>query len=105
MTPLQACPMPEPAIRQLNGYIGSVACPSDTGFAATSPRGNRIVILDRQGGYQMSVPSWDICGVTALPGGGALATNGAGSVFRLSADGLEPVAAHQLIFDNHLVAT
>lgn len=91
-------------LRSLDGYIGSVCAISDTRFAASSPRGGRIVTLDATGAQRQTHRALDVCGISALSGSHALVTDGYGHVYDLRDSGLEKLRRHPLAFDNHLVA-
>jgi len=88
----------------LNGYIGSIAFSRDGNtIAATSPRGDQVVLVDVVSGTIRNVAQTDVSGVAPAPDGLAF-TSGEGHVFAErdgTLAGLHRVAAQ---WDNHLVA-
>lgn len=91
-------------IHRLGGYIGSVASLGHAGFAASSPKGGRVLTFDRDGVLAEVHPSIDVCGLSTLGDRSGLVTNGLGQVFELDQTELTHLATHTLSFDNHLVA-
>jgi len=101
---LYPIPVSDTLLRKLKGYIGSVAALGDTGFAASAPRGNRILSVSQAGEVFAEHKSEDACGIARLGSGKALVTNGLGQVMELSSGRLETVQSVPLRFDNHLIA-
>ncbi len=87
------------SVRLMQGYLGSVALdPSGTQIATTSPRSGLLQIVDTHGRSQ-DTPIADVCGVAPAPGG-FIVTAGTGLVRPPQA----PDIAHDLSWDNHLIA-
>ncbi len=87
----------------LKGYAGSVAFSGDGAMVAiTSPVGGALLICDRAGAVLALHRRGDICGLAPAPDG-FLATDGAGVVWHVDAQGLRPLARGALAWDNHLV--
>lgn len=99
---LEPVPMASELLHGLDGYIGSVAATGPETFAATAPRGGRLIRFDRLRGVTQTHRATDVCGVTSSRQG-ALATDGLGRIHTLAP--WSPLAAHTgLAFDNHLIA-
>lgn len=94
----------EGTLRGLDGYIGSVCTLGRSGFAASAPRGGRVLTFDAQGAHIANHHAMDICGVARLTSKGSLATDGNGNVFDLTEHALTRTTRHDVAFDNHLVA-
>lgn len=102
--------LPEAAQAALKRYIGSVAL-DRTGrlCAATSPRGNTVVVFDRAcGSFLGAIGATDACGVAATgdDGGFALTRGAAGFGFVDVAEAVHATAFARsggLGWDNHLV--
>ncbi|ABG30573.1 DUF1513 domain-containing protein [Roseobacter denitrificans] len=92
------------ATHGLDGYIGSVCTLGHTGFAASAPRGGRVLIFDETGTQTGTHRATDVCGLTSFAQGGSLATDGFGNVFDLAWQDMRLKRAHGLAFDNHLVS-
>lgn len=88
--------LPEPAMQNLNHYVGSVKTSSDgTRVAVTSPRGGQALILDSVNrSLVQTIAMPDVCGVAPLHNAFALSTG----------DGLVHGARTSLQWDNHLRA-
>ncbi|MFZ5962601.1 DUF1513 domain-containing protein [Thalassococcus sp. BH17M4-6] len=94
------------ALRQMAGYIGSVAFgPDGRSIAVTSPRGGRVQVFDsRTGALTASTAIADVCGVAAQAGQ-IITTSGTGAIRRLGGRAREGDMRHpSLRFDNHLIA-
>ena len=99
-TPLTA---PTAALRDLNGYIGSIAFdPADGAIFATSPRGGVVHRYAREGMLTDAYVFPDACGVAPAVSG-VLISTGAGQLIALGHDTAESRLAH-LRWDNHLVS-
>ena len=62
---LITCDIPQNILPQLNRYIGDITLDcSESIFAATSPRGNTILIYNTQGVFLTSYSLEDVCGVS-----------------------------------------
>jgi hypothetical protein len=101
---LQECQFTETLLRKLDGYIGSVGTHGQDGFVASSPRGNRVFVVDKQGEVQTAQRAMDVCGVARSTATQSLITDGTGRVYSLGVSGLRTRAHHAIAFDNHLVA-
>ena len=104
---LQPLWAPADVQRRLKDYIGSVR--ADCGgefFAATAPRGNRVMVCSREGMLVDVHKIRDVCGVAALDRPGAwLLSDGGGGVYRLSLErGVENLASYadRIRWDNHI---
>ncbi len=94
---------PDPELRLMQGYAGSVCFDADGGTVAiTSPVGGRFQRYDRAGHFIAAHARPDVCGVARL-GQGLLFSDGGGAL--IAVDGAEPrlVARHPVAWDNHLV--
>ncbi|MEL7151591.1 MAG: DUF1513 domain-containing protein [Pseudomonadota bacterium] len=96
--------MDEVLLRGLDGYIGSVSANGQTGFAATSPRGNRLISVTAAGAVTHVHNATDICGLAQTRTGQTLATDGTGAVYESRQEGWHVLRRHAVAFDNHLVA-
>jgi hypothetical protein len=102
--------VPGNELRQLRGYIGSVAFDRSGAFiAAASPRGGRIAVWRSNGRYVGSVPLVDGCGLAETPEPGCfVATSGYGEVIIVTADadGVGIAGRHGggPRFDNHMAS-
>ncbi|MFP7674908.1 DUF1513 domain-containing protein [Marivita sp. S0852] len=87
--------------RMLKGYIGSVSALGATGFAASAPRGARVITFDTEGLETNRDCAEDVCGLAmgAIP----IVSDGMGRIHTLRNARLHTLATHQLAFDNHLV--
>ena len=93
----------EDALHGLNAYVGSVCALGPAHFAATSPRGGRVLITDHAGTLTAAFRAEDVCGLVAT-GSEVLATSGLGHILRLGPQGLATPSTHPLKFDNHITA-
>jgi len=96
--------MDEVLLRRLDGYIGSVSAAGQTGFAATSPRGNLLLSIAASGAVTNIHKAMDICGLAQTRHGKTLATDGTGAIYESRKDGFPAIRRHVVQFDNHLVA-
>lgn len=88
----------------LHGYIGSIAFSDDgTTIAATSPRGNQVLLLDVESSDIQSIAQSDVSGVAPAPFGLAL-TSGEGHLMRARAGQVSTLHRAAVQWDNHLVA-
>ncbi|MEM8978238.1 MAG: DUF1513 domain-containing protein [Pseudomonadota bacterium] len=94
----------ETQLRSLKGYIGSVAAVGADAFVATSPRGHAALLFGLKDHAAQNYRAHDVCGVTTSAQGVTLLTNGLGQVFSTNTRALSQLAAHNLAFDNHLIA-
>ncbi len=62
------------------------------------------MIFDRSGAPLATHRRADLCGLAALEGGFA-ASDGSGALWRLSPEAMEPLARHDVAWDNHMVPT
>jgi hypothetical protein len=85
----------------MKGYAGSVASAGDE-VASTSPRGGRVHLFDRAGGFVRSTLRRDVCGVSA-GAQGLVVTDGMGGVLRLDAEGARALRKAPRAWDNHLI--
>ncbi|MEM8537040.1 MAG: DUF1513 domain-containing protein, partial [Pseudomonadota bacterium] len=96
---------PDTALRDLNGYIGSIACdPISDQVVATSPRGGVVHVYDVTTRRFVAAHSFaDVSGVA--PGAGhVMVTTGNGELINLS-DASAPITRlPYLRWDNHLVS-
>ncbi|MEM6889216.1 MAG: DUF1513 domain-containing protein [Pseudomonadota bacterium] len=90
--------------RDLDGYIGSVCAMTDTAFAASSPRGGRVLTLDRVGRVTAVSSAPDCCGLATLSKGACLVTTGLGEVFEFTDRRLQIQSRHRMSFDNHVLS-
>ena len=97
------CPPPEAEALRMQGYAGSIAWSGDQ-IAITSPKGGVAMIFADTGAHLATIERPDICGVAALLAGGFLASDGAGGLSTLTAQGLARLSQEALSWDNHLVA-
>ncbi len=86
----------------MKGYAGSVAAVGER-IAISSPRGGAVMIFDRSGAPLATHRRADVCGLAALEGG-FVASDGSGALWRLSAEAMEPLARHDVAWDNHMVS-
>ena len=96
------CHAPEEEAFRMKGYAGSIAMTTDH-IAITSPKGGVAMIFDAIGTHLASHERADICGVVALPGGGFLASDGAGGLSLMEAAGLTRLSQTAVSWDNHIV--
>lgn len=101
---LRPARMDEGDLRVLDGYIGSVCTMGAAGFAASSPRGGRVLTFDAQGTQTGSHRAMDACGLAQAGPTTCLATDGLGGFFNVTASEMRKKTAHALAFDNHLVS-
>ncbi|WP_413885052.1 DUF1513 domain-containing protein [Tateyamaria sp.] len=95
---------PSAAIRDMNGYIGSVAVSIDgRAIAATSPRGGVLQMYDATtAALQSAIHFEDVCGV-AQQGTGFSVTSGTGVLRTVSAGQQKGERTTLLAWDNHLI--
>lgn len=94
---------PPEAVREMQGYVGSIASsPDGARVAVTSPRGNRVQFYDTSTMALSQVISLsDVCGV-APAAGGFTVTTGTGEL-RCLRGSAEARATAALMWDNHLI--
>ncbi|MEO0946243.1 MAG: DUF1513 domain-containing protein [Pseudomonadota bacterium] len=90
--------------RSLDGYIGSVGIHGKSGFIASSPRGNRVILVDSVGLVTHSHRATDVCGVAEGKDQASIVTDGTGIVYGCTFGDFRRLTRHGLAFDNHLVA-
>ena len=97
--------LPEPSLPvDLKGYIGSIAISGNGQIvAATSPRGNAVVLYDLANDTVQAYGHADICGAAPTHGGVAL-TTGQGQFLRTELGPPNLSANAPIAWDNHLVA-
>ena len=88
-------------LRHMQGYLGSVAISGDE-IAVTGPRGGLAVVTDTSGRIKRTWQQTDICGVARAPYGFTF-TTGLGRVLADTGQ-LALSRAHELAWDNHLIA-
>lgn len=95
---------PADAVRDMQGYIGSIACsPDGATVAVTSPRGNQMQFYDATTMALSQVHHMtDVCGVAPATGGFAV-TTGTGELHCLRGR-TQAQAVAPLMWDNHLIA-
>lgn len=94
---------PPEAVREMQGYIGSIASsPDGARVAVTSPRGNRVQVFDT-GTMALSrvISLNDVCGVAPADDGFTV-TTGTGEL-RCLRGAVEARAKADLMWDNHLI--
>lgn len=100
---LTAVPLPQQSV-DFRGYIGSIAYAADGQMiAATSPRGNVVLLHDLRTAVSSVVSQADVSGVAAAQDGLVL-TTGEGLLLKGTWAGLSTVAVADVQWDNHLVA-
>ncbi len=102
--PIVLAQAPQEHLRQLQGYIGSVAFgPGGRQVAVTSPRGGVAQIYDADlGQMTRATEIADVSGVAAY-GDGFVVTSGTGLVRSLSGTSSAEIAHRDIQWDNHLV--
>ncbi len=93
------------AIRDMRGYVGSIALSSDGQIiTVTSPRGGRLQQYDvGSAELSQSLAIQDVCGVAAF-GNDIIVSSGTGEM-RRTVSGVAPLQRHMDIqWDNHLIA-
>ena len=103
-TGLAQVEMDEELLRKLDGYIGSIAATSDTTFAASSPRGGRIMVFSTENAILGAHHAGDACGLASLRQQGCLASDGNGNLHHLKGSKLTLAQSHAVSFDNHLIS-
>jgi len=112
---ITSCVIPGNVEKDLNHYLGDITLDcSEQYFMTTSPRGDRALIFDREGGFLDSVKISDVCGVAKTDKvGGFRVTSGDGQmvelVFNRHSRRLQQQAMTELqtdkslSWDNHLI--
>ncbi len=102
--PMTLMDAPQDDVRNMQGYIGSIAFGADgKTIAVTSPRGGLLQLFDAQAGRLMqSEPLTDVCGVAAI-GGQFAVTSGTGEMRQTNGANLRPGTQAALQWDNHLI--
>ena len=110
--PIVLATAPDPVLRSLNHYTGSICLHPDTGIAAVScPRGGQVTFWDAtKGRFVATLPIRDAGGVSlSADGESFVATNGLGEIHTIRADSLTPastpVTVSDTMWDNHLTLT
>ena len=101
---LQTVTLDDDLHRGLNAYIGSVCAIGPDSFAASSPRGGRVIMFDASGRVTAHHRALDVCGLMPSSGGDLLASDGNGRVHAVTKTDLHAVAHHAAAFDNHMIA-
>jgi uncharacterized protein len=105
---LELVATPEPELREMRRYVGAMAASRDgTLISASAPRGGYVVHFSAESGrYVGRTPIPDSSGVTSYGERSVLASNGAGLIAELGADGGDRETARLpgIAFDNHLRA-
>lgn len=96
---------PSDRVRQLNGYIGSIAYSQDGGsIAATSPRGGVVQVYDASAGrFMQERVLTDVSGIAAFENG-FMVTTGIGKLQSLAQGDRDLSNQIDAKWDNHLVA-
>lgn len=110
--PIVLAAAPEPVLRSLNHYTGSICLHAPTGITAVScPRGGQVTFWDAATArFVATLPIRDAGGVS-LSGDGEsfVVTNGLGEIHTIRADTLTPAAppitVADTMWDNHLTLT
>jgi hypothetical protein len=104
---LDYLPMPEDQRLAMRQYCGSAAMDGSGRYlAVSSPRGNRVLVWDLEQPAPVRVgEARDVCGIAARDGGGFIASNGPGRLYRLGDDGGMAILAEpdRTQWDNHMV--
>ncbi|WP_406721170.1 DUF1513 domain-containing protein [Thioclava litoralis] len=88
----------------MKGYAGSVAFgQGGREVAITSPRGGMVQAYSAEGEALWSVRRADVCGLGVCKQGGFTATDGAGLVSQITAQGIVPLKRSDVAWDNHLI--
>lgn len=88
----------------MQGYAGSIAFTADgSEIAITSPKGGRLHRFSAEGAFVSASLRDDVCGLAPHPAG-LVASDGLGGLIVLGPDGPQPLARHDLAWDNHIVA-
>ncbi|WP_375227898.1 DUF1513 domain-containing protein [Roseobacter sp. S98] len=96
---------PEDKLRELNGYVGSIAYSEDgRTIAVTSPRGGRAHLYRTHDMQLSQSVSYDEVSGVAQTSNGLLLTSGEGSMALLQKRQFRKRAPAGLMWDNHLVA-
>lgn len=85
----------------MKGYAGSVAIAGGE-VAITSPRGGRVHLFDRAGGFLRRTLRRDVCGVAA-GAQGLIVTDGMGGVLQLDTEEARALRKAPRAWDNHLI--
>ncbi|MES2665526.1 MAG: DUF1513 domain-containing protein [Pseudomonadota bacterium] len=97
------CPAPDADAYAMQGYAGSIAVDAATGdIAITSPKGGIVMRFAASGAHLATWRRADVCGMAAT-GAGFIASDGAGALWAVEDDGLQPLARHATLWDNHIV--
>ncbi len=82
---LTVCDIPAEIQSQLNRYVGDITLDSSESiFAATSPRGNKVLIYNTQGVFLASYSLEDVCGVSKTEiANEFMLTTGKGTILKL----------------------
>ncbi|MEZ5797359.1 MAG: DUF1513 domain-containing protein [Paracoccaceae bacterium] len=96
------CPPDDADSLAMKGYAGSIA--TGAGLTAlTSAPGGALMLFDAAGAPLATLRRADISGVAAGPAG-LVASDGQGGLWSVAPDGLQLLARHPVLWDNHLVA-
>ncbi len=88
----------------MRGYAGSVAWSGDgMRVAITSPHGGRMQVFDAAGRFTEALSRRDICGLAPF-GAGFLASDGAGALIAVDAQGPRLLGRGPAAWDNHIVS-
>lgn len=87
----------------MQGYAGSIASLADGRLAVTSAPGGVMMLFGADGSPQQTLHRADISGVAASAAG-FVATDGQGVVWSCAMGALTPLARHDTLWDNHLIA-
>ena len=107
--PIVLATAPDPVLRRLDHYTGSICLQPDTGTAAVScPRGGQVTFWDAvKGRFIAALPIRDAGGISlSADGESFVVTNGLGEIHTIRADSLTPttppITVSDAMWDNHL---
>ncbi len=110
--PIALATAPEPLLRRLNHYTGSICLHPDTGIGAVAcPRGGQVTFWDSATArFVASLPIRDAGGISlSVDGEAFVVTNGRGEIHTIRTDTLTaaspPVTIADTMWDNHLTLT
>ena len=110
--PIVLATAPDPVLRSLNHYTGSICLHPGTGIAAVScPRGGQVTFWDTETArFVTTLPIRDAGGISLSADGEAfIITNGLGEIHTIRADTLSPasrpITVADTMWDNHLTRT
>ena len=95
---------PDDTIREMSGYVGSIAYARDgRTIAVTSPKGGLVQLYDTEASaFKNAIHLTDVCGIATL-GRSFTVTSGLGEVRKLAQTPDAPETRSDLKWDNHLI--